>query len=152
MAQSMLLERLYDIIKPITSDHGLELVEIQYRREHAEWVLRIVIYRADGISVEDCSRVSRETSHVLDVEDVIPYKYNLEVTSPGLDRPLTTPRDFERNLGKKIKITLTDDVDPFSGEAIIEKVDGDEITLKSNDELLTFSSLKVKKAKLVIEF
>ncbi|MEN8257851.1 MAG: ribosome maturation factor RimP [Thermodesulfobacteriota bacterium] len=151
MAQSMLLDRLHDIIEPIASDHGLELVEVQYRQEQHGWVLRIIIYKKDGVSVDDCAQVSRETSHVLDVEDVIPYKYHLEVSSPGLERPLTTPRDFERNLGKKIKISFADD-DLVSGQGIIDKVDGDEITLKSDNQSLTFTCDKVKRARLVIEF
>ncbi|MBU0679807.1 MAG: ribosome maturation factor RimP [Proteobacteria bacterium] len=151
MAKGMLQDRLYEIIEPITADHGLELVEVQYRQEEHGWVLRVIIYKKDGVSLDDCSRVSRETAHVLDVEDVIPYKYHLEVSSPGLDRPLVTPRDFERNLGKKIKITLVGD-EVFSGEGIIENVDGDEITLKIDNKTLSFSSAQVKKAKLVIEF
>jgi ribosome maturation factor RimP len=151
MAKGMLLDRLYEIIEPITADHGLELVELQYRQEEHGWVLRIIIYKIGGVSLDDCARVSREAAHVLDVEDVIPYKYHLEVSSPGLDRPLTTPRDFERNLGSKIKLTLAG-TPVFSGEALIEKVDGDEITVKYDDKLLTFASDRVKKAKLVIEF
>jgi ribosome maturation factor RimP len=152
MAQSMLLDRLYEIIKPITADHGLELVEVQYRQEESGWVLRIIIHRAEGISVDDCARVSRESAHLLDVEDIIPHKYHLEVSSPGLDRPLITPRDFERNIGKKIKITFARPDDLFIGQGTIEKVHGDLITLKSGEESLTFSCDKVKKAKLLIEF
>ncbi len=152
MAQSMLLDRLYAIIEPITSDHGLELVEVQYRQEQHGWVLRITIYKEEGVSIDDCARVSRETAHVLDVEDIIPYKYHLEVSSPGLDRPLSTPRDFERNVGRKINITLAGSDNAFSGPGIIEKVDGDEITLKTDKELMTFPCTQVKKAKLVIEF
>ncbi len=151
MAQSMLVDRLREIIEPITTDHGLELVDVQYHQEQHGWVLRITIYKEEGVSIDDCARVSRETAHVLDVEDVIPYKYHLEVSSPGLDRPLTTARDFARNLGKKIKITLAGE-HAFSGEGIIDKVDGDEISLKIDDDLLTFASGQVKKAKLVIEF
>jgi ribosome maturation factor RimP len=151
MAKGMLIERLTAIIAPIVADHGLELVEVQYRQEEHGWVLRIIIYKREGVSLDDCSRVSRETAHVLDVEDVIPYKYHLEVSSPGLDRPLVTSRDFERNLGKKIKITLAGE-SLFSGEGIIEKVDGDEITLQSDNKLLTFPCAQVKKARLVIEF
>jgi ribosome maturation factor RimP len=151
MAKGMLHDRLYEIIEPITADYGLELVEVQYRQEEHGWVLRVIIYKKDGVSLDDCSRVSRETAHVLDVEDVIPYKYHLEVSSPGLDRPLVTPRDFERNLGEKIKITLAGD-EVFSGEGILENVDGDEITLKIDNKTLSFSSAQVKKAKLVIEF
>ena len=152
MAQSMLLDRLHDIIEPIASDHGLELVEVQYRQEQHGWVLRIIIYKADGVSIDDCAKVSRETSHVLDVEDVIPYKYHLEVSSPGLDRPLTTTRDFERNLGKKVKITLVEGDQVVSYKGIIDKIDGDQITVKSDTERLTFSCAEVKKAKLIIEF
>ncbi len=151
MAQSMLLDRLYDIIEPIAADYGLELVDVQYRQEQHGWVLRIIIYKEEGVSVDDCAKISRETGHVLDVEDVIPYKYHLEVSSPGLERPLTTTRDFERNLGKKINITFVDD-DLVGGEGIIDKIDGDEITLRHDDQTLTFTCNKVKKAKLLIEF
>lgn len=148
----MLVDRLYDIIEPITTQHGLELVEVQYRQEQHGWILRIIIHQDEGVSVDDCARVSREVGHILDVEDVIPSRYQLEVSSPGLDRPLTVPRDFERNLGKKIKITLLDDQAVVVGEGIIHAVDGNEITLESADKPLKFSCDQVKKARLVVEF
>lgn len=152
MVQSTLIDRLYEIIEPITSDHGLELVEVQYCQEQHGWVLRITIYKEGGLSIDDCAQVSREAGHILDVEEIIPYKYHLEVSSPGLDRPLTSLRDFERNLGKKIKLILAGPEDDFSGEGIIDKIDGDEITLKRDNESKTFSCAQVKKAKLVINF
>ena len=87
------------LIEPVLAEKLLELVEVQFRQEPIGWVLRVIIYKQGGTSVDDCATVSRELSHLLDVEDLIPQKYHLEVSSPGLDRPLKTEKDFLRNKG-----------------------------------------------------
>ena len=83
---------------------GLELFDIQFRREGHGWVLRLFIDREEGVSLEDCSLVSREISDYLDVEDVIEQSYFLEVSSPGLERPLRSLEDFKRFCGQKARI------------------------------------------------
>jgi len=90
---------------------GLELVEVQYRIEGHGWVLRLFIDGKEGITVDHCSRVSREVSDFLDVEDLIDHAFHLEVSSPGLERSLHSMEDFQRYLGKKAKVKLREDVE-----------------------------------------
>ena len=83
---------------------GLELFDLQFRREGHGWVLRIFIDAEKGISLDDCSAVSRELGTYLDIEDCIGHPYHLEVSSPGLERPLRSIADFLRFQGKKAKV------------------------------------------------
>ncbi len=92
--------------EPLLQGMQLELVDVQFRREGAGWILRLTIDSLAGITVEDCVRVSREISTFLDVEELIGHPYHLEVSSPGLDRPLKKPTDFQRFIGKTAKLTL----------------------------------------------
>ena len=98
-----------EILDPLLLGYGFELVDIEYRREGRGWVLRIYIDKDGGVSVEDCARISRELGTLLDLNDIIPGTYNLEISSPGLTRTIKKVRDFERFKGKLVKIkTMTD--------------------------------------------
>ena len=97
-------ERIREILIPVLDQLGLELVEITLRVEGGRWILRVTIDREDGVQVHHCTAVSREVSVHLDVEDLIPVKYYLEVSSPGLDRPLKDESDFVRFTGRLVKI------------------------------------------------
>jgi ribosome maturation factor RimP len=83
---------------------GLELVHLTYRREGKDWVLRLMIDREGGVSMDDCAAASNQMGALLEVEDIIPHTYNLEVTSPGLNRPLFTADDYRRFAGHKVQI------------------------------------------------
>jgi ribosome maturation factor RimP len=118
------IEDLWLFAEPYVRDAGLDLIEVQFAREPSGWVLRTFIDRPSGvegagaITADDCERVSRDLSAALDVADRIPYGYKLEVSSPGLDRPLRRERDFERFVGESARIRLTDGVEGrrnFSG-------------------------------------
>jgi ribosome maturation factor RimP len=107
-------ERLLEIIEPVCASAGYELVDVQYTQSPAGWVVRVFIDHLPGtapgdgaISFTDCERMSRELSAVLDVEDPIPHAYNLEVSSPGLARPLRTAAHFERFAGEVVKVTTS---------------------------------------------
>ncbi len=140
------------LAEPVLSEHDLELVEVQFRQEQIGWVLRLIIFKEGGITVGDCTRVSREINHLLDVEDVIEQKYTLEVSSPGLDRPLRSSSDFRRNKGEKVRIDIEDDGGRQRLTGIVEKVDSDVVTMKIDGDTRAFPLEKIKKAKLVIEF
>ena len=96
-------------VSPVLERHGYEVVLIEFvARQHT---LRLYIDRTDGVGVEDCARVSHLVGDVLDAEgisDRIPGRYHLEVSSPGLDRPLVKPKDFQRFVGRQVKITTTE--------------------------------------------
>ncbi len=80
---------------------------MEYRREHGGWVLRLYIDQSDGVSHQDCVAMSRQVARKLDEEDIIEYSYRLEVSSPGIDRPLSRPEDFRRFAGHVIKVRTT---------------------------------------------
>jgi ribosome maturation factor RimP len=116
------LQDLWLLAEPHVRDAGLDLIEVQSGREQTGWVLRLYIDRPAGgvgpVTHEDCEGVSRNVSAALDVADLIPHAYQLEVSSPGLDRPLRRERDFERFVGESARIRLTDGVEGrrnFSG-------------------------------------
>jgi ribosome maturation factor RimP len=98
--------KLTALLQPLVEDLGYEFVGLEHRSNPKNPVLVIYIDRPEGIAVEDCERVSREVAALLDVEDPIPGHYNLEVSSPGLDRPLFTLEQFERFRGEIAQVTL----------------------------------------------
>jgi ribosome maturation factor RimP len=112
-------QTLLQIIEPICFDSGYELVDVEYTTSPGGWIVRVYIDRRPdlppraqgGISFDDCESLSRQLSAVLDVEDPIPHTYSLEVSSPGLDRPLRTAAHFQRYLGETAKITLQQPLD-----------------------------------------
>lgn len=105
-----IIKRAEAILEPLLEQEGLALVDCAFVREQGGWVLRVFIDKGEGISIEDCARVSREFGDLLDVEDIIPIPYRLEVSSPGLDRPLKKEADFVRFSGKRVRIKTRDPV------------------------------------------
>ena len=118
------IEQVRTIADRVAGSHGLDIFNVQYRREGPGMVLRVQIDRPwdrqpgvpggpieEGVTVEDCARVSRDLSAVLDVEDVIPAAYTLEVSSPGLDRPLRHADDYSRFTGRRAKLVMREAVD-----------------------------------------
>lgn len=101
-----LRERLIVLIEPLLGRLGYELVELEYAAGRSNAVVRLFIDRPEGISIEDCEKVSRETAALLDVEDPIPTAYTLEVSSPGFDRVLRTPAHFARFVGERVFVEL----------------------------------------------
>ncbi|MEW6518471.1 MAG: ribosome maturation factor RimP [Thermodesulfobacteriota bacterium] len=140
------------LIEPVLQEIFLELVEVQFRQEAVGWVLRVIIHKQGGTSVDDCARVSREVSHLLDVEDLIPQKYMLEVSSPGLDRPLKTEKDFLRNKGEKVKLTIEIDGKHLTQVGIIQDVQDGMLLLEGDAGILSYPLSGISKARLEIEF
>ena len=97
-------DRLRELIEPVVAGCGLELVELLLQQRGRRQLLRILVDRAGGVTIDDCTAVSRRVSADLDMAELIDGRYTLEVSSPGLDRPLTTPADFRRKIGRKIKL------------------------------------------------
>ena len=141
------------IALPVLVELGLELVEVQYRREQSGWVLRLIIDKQEGVSHDDCTAASREIGQLLDIEDFIDQAYNLEVSSPGLDRPLKSMADFQRFVGRMAKIK-TDE--PIGGKRFfvgrIQQISGDTIILEVGGTELRIPFEQVSKARLEVEF
>jgi len=145
-------KRVGAVALPVLEEMELELVEVQYRREQSGWVLRLIIDKQDGISLEDCAAVSREISQLLDIEDFVDQAYNLEVSSPGLNRPLKSMADFERFTGRMAKIKT---IEPIAGEHVfigrIKKTEGETIILEIGRKEVTMPFSQVARARLEIE-
>ena len=105
MDNKKLGELITEMAEPIVKEHGLELVDVEYIREK-DWFLRIYINKPGGIDIDDCSVVSSKLTKVLDERDPIKEKYYLEVSSPGIDRPLKKDKDFQNNYGKMVDVQL----------------------------------------------
>ncbi len=104
-------ERLNRLLRPAVEVLGYELVGVEYRRGRKRALLRVYIDKSEGITLDDCERVSHQVSGVLDVEDPIVEQYDLEVSSPGLDRPLFEPEHFERFAGHRVRVRMSPPVD-----------------------------------------
>ena len=140
---SPLVDKIRVVVLPPVEGAGYELVDLEFKHEQVGWVVRVFIDAPGGISHDDCERVSRELSAVLDVHDVIPHHYSLEVSSPGLNRPLRKAEHFARFKGQKAKVRLKNGIDGrrnFSGfikdaaeNRVVMDVDGKEWTLPLDD-------------------
>ena len=118
MAAQDVIGQVRDAALRAASTYGLEVFDVQYRREAGGMVLRVQIDRPgpaataeESVSVDDCAKVSRDLSALLDVEEIVPTSYILEVSSPGLDRPLRSIEDFRRFAGRQAKIVVRDKID-----------------------------------------
>ena len=145
-------ERVREFAQSFLPTLGLEFYDVQFRREGHGWVLRLLIDRKDGVSHDDCSRVSRETSDFLDVEDIIEHQYHLEVSSPGAERALRTVEECQRFINEKVRVKLNGDLDGqkvFVGELTV--IDGDCLTLVTEEaKEYNFFWNDIKKARLTL--
>lgn len=139
------------IEKPINA-LGFELIGIEFVRSRNS-VLRVYIDSENGINVEDCADVSRQISAILDVEDPISAAYTLEVSSPGLDRPLFTAEQYKRFIGENVMINLRAAVtNRRKWQGIIKQVDGEKITLAVDGKDEIFACNNIQKANIVPKF
>ena len=145
-------EQLTAIIEPIVVELGYECVGIEYSPHPKNGILRVFIDRDDGIQLDDCTKVSHQLSGTLDVEDPIPGNYQLEISSPGLDRPLFKLEDFSRFEGNSAKIQLVESVNErrkFIG--LLRGINSTNILVEVDDDLMEFPFHMVLKARLVPE-
>ena len=158
--QRDIVERVREIAARVAATFGVEIFDVQFRREAPGMVLRIQIDRPgpaaraeECVSVEDCARVSRDVSAQLDVDEVVPTAYTLEVSSPGLDRPLRHADDYRRFSGRRAKIVMREHVDGqgfFRGT--LRGLDGQHVLIDGEDhrahrvrlDLITRANLEVE--------
>ncbi len=148
----MVEKQIHDLIEGAIDDLGLEVVRIMIMGDRNK-VLQIMLDRKDetAITIDDCSKASREISAILDVEDPLEGAYDLEVSSPGIDRPLTRLKDFARFAGHKAKIELKTKIDDrrrFSGD--LKGIDGDKICIDVEGESLKLAFDDILKSKLIM--
>ena len=147
------LEEVRQVAEPILESEGLELVDLEYQREAQGWVLRFYIDREGGVTVEDCAEVSGELSAVLEVRDLILNPYVLEVSSPGLTRPLKKPEDFNKFRNHLVKMKTFEPIDGrrnFKG--VLLGLEGEKVRLEMEGELCEIPLAGIAKANLEIEF
>jgi ribosome maturation factor RimP len=146
---TVLRERLIALIEPLLERLGYELVELEYSAGRAHGILRLFVDKAGGVGVDDCERVSREVSALLDVEDPIPTAYTLEVSSPGFDRVLRTQAHFERFAGSRVFVELKV---PRAGRrrytGTLLAVDGTGIAVEVDGQQVQMSYAEIGKARL----
>ncbi|MFZ7172303.1 ribosome maturation factor RimP [Avibacterium volantium] len=146
-------EKLSDLLKGSIEDLGCELWGIECQRAGRFLTVRIYIDKDGGVSVDDCADVSRQVSAILDVEDPIADKYNLEVSSPGVDRPLFTLEQYQRYIGEEIVVHLRIPVlERRKWQGKLEKIENDMITLlvDGQPQVLVFGN--IQKANVVAKF
>ncbi len=147
-------EKAAALLEPIVQEQGFELVDVEYVKEGGTWYLRAYIDKEGGITIDDCELVSRAFSDVLDREDFIEDSYIMEVSSPGLGRPLKKEKDYERSMGKELEIRTYRAVDgqkEFYG--ILTAYDSNSVTVKEeNGEEKTFRKNEIALIRLAFDF
>lgn len=151
--QTQVRQQVEQLAEALVASEGMELVDLEYRREGRRWMLRLFIDKDGGVTLDDCASISRELGDLLDVKDVIPQAYVLEVSSPGLNRRLRKKEDFSRFAGQKVKLRL---VAPIDGRRkIVGELEGieDEAVIVTAPEGRCSVALKdIARANLIYEF
>ncbi len=147
-------ERVRGLIGPVIKAVGMDIESVKLARMGRKYLLRVFIEKERGVTLDDCERVSREIAAVLDVDDLIPYSYVLEVSSPGLDRPLKNPTDFKRFAGRTARIVTSMPIENqtfFIGE-IVEAGDVEVVMLLPKGRKVTIPYKDISRARLEVKF
>ena len=161
-------EHLRTLAARVAAGHGLDVFDVQMRRESIGWVLRVVIDRPTvidehgtvavestdrGIGIEDCQLVSQDLSAVLDVEDVVAHEYTLEVSSPGIDRPLRGATDYQRFAGRLAKIVASEAIDgQVHFEGRLQGLEAGDVVITSGRKTKRIPLDRISRARLAVEF
>ena len=143
-----------NLLEPIVTGFGFELVDVEYVKEAGTWYLRAYIDKPGGITVDDCEAVSRKFSDILDEKDYIEDTYIFEVSSPGLGRPLKKDKDFQRNLGEEVEVRTYRAIEKqkeFTG--VLQAFDKDSVTIIYEDDTTqTFLRSEIALIRLSLDF
>jgi ribosome maturation factor RimP len=152
MVSEEIADRVRAMAGPVLFDEGIELVDVEYRRESRGWVLRLYLDKKGGVTLDDCTRISQEVGRNLDVEDLIQTPYTLEVSSPGLTRRLRTEKDFMNHQGDLIKVRTIRPIDnrrQFKGKLLT--VSENRIEIETDGGIFQIPLSNVEKANLEFE-
>ena len=153
MAKGSVTESIEELVTPVIHENHLELVDVEYKKEGKNWFLRIFIDKEGGVTVEDCTRVSRQIEDLIEVEEVVPSSYVLEVSSPGLDRPLKKEKDFLRFKGKRAHVTTYTPIHHQKNfKGTIRDFQEDVLFLEVDHQPVEIPKNQIAKARLEIEF
>ena len=147
------MENARKLVSPLLAARGVELVDLLRVRGRRRSTLRFLVTRPEGITLDECARLNQEIGQLFDQEDVIQERYVLEVSSPGLDRPMKSTRDFQRKLGKLIRVVLHQ---PLNKQNVwkgrIEGIDEDNLIIRTEDEqTLHIPRENIARANLEVE-
>lgn len=154
MYREMLHQSVADLVELLLQTQGFELVELQLQQRKGQWLVRVFADAEGGISLEDCQRLSREIGQGLDAEDLIMTSYVLEVSSPGLDRPLRTARDFQRQRQRMVTVFLRSPLmakTTYTGRVAMV-TDGDLVLHVASGTPLTIPLLQIDHGMVELEF
>ncbi len=147
-------QKTESLVTPLVEEHHFELVDVEYVKEAGNWYLRVYIDKEGGITVDDCEVISRTLSDRLDAEDFIEDSYILEVSSPGLGRPLKKEKDFERSIGKEVEVKLykaRNHQKDFEG--VLKAYSDHDVTIEVEEqETVTFERSEIALIRLSFDF
>lgn len=154
---SQVIETTEELVRPILTENGLELVEIEYVKEGKNWFLRVYIDKPGGVDIAECGMVSEKLSEQLDATDPIKEAYFLEVSSPGAERPLKTKEDIESNINKNVYVKLYEPIDGEKAyEGMLKNFENDVLTIeykvKTTKKQVEIPYEKIAKARLAVMF
>lgn len=148
-----LIDRVETVVKPLLEDMDIEIVDIEWRGEASGRVLQFLLDTEGGIGMEECGKASEVIGHALDRSGVLTDRYNLEVSSPGLERPLRAPEHFKRFVGSKVMIKTARKVHErksFKGDIV--SADDDGVVVKVDNVEYRVNYQEIRRANLVFEF
>lgn len=153
LSKGSVVTRLEELIRPLVESQGGDLVELQYGRpKRGRGILRLFVDRPGGITIEELTRINRIVGGLLEVHDVIPGSYTLEVSSPGLTRALTKPEDYQRYAGRLVRVTTRA---PWEGRqvhrGILQGLEDDQVCLKEGESVFRIPLDEIARARLDID-
>ena len=148
-------DAIWKMAEPLIAENGMELIDVEYVKEGAEWYLRLFLDKEgeEGIDLDDCELISRKFSDVLEEKDPISQAYRLEVSSPGIERPLKRTKDFQRFQGEKVQVKTFSEVEgkkQFIG--ILQETTEETVTVDVDGTNIVIPRKQIGKANLVWEF
>ena len=153
MKKNEFIPKIVTICEEVCEDLGYELVDVEYVKEKSDYYLRIFIHKQGGVSLDDCQIMSENLSMLLDEKDIIDNPYYLEVSSPGLDRPLKTDKDLERNMGKEVEVSLYKAINNQKNyEGNLLAYNKETITIKTIDSEKILDRKDISIIRLTIKF
>jgi ribosome maturation factor RimP len=153
MAKASISESIIEIIEPVIQDESLELVDVEYKKLGKTWTLRVYIDKAQGITVDDCQKISRQIEDTIEVDELITNPFVLEVSSPGLDRPLKKEKDFLRYRNKPVEVKTYSPIENRKNfQGTIQDCKEKILYLNEEGASIKIPLDTIAKAKLIIEF
>ena len=148
MKNDALVNEIYEMVKPIADELNYDIYHVEYVKENGELYLRIYIEKDGGITLSDCEALSRRVSDLMDEKDPIKDPYFLEVSSPGLNRPLFTEEHYKRFIGREVMVKFTKSVDGKKNiKGILKEVNEDSIVVEA-DQLINIPKDKIKSVNI----